>query len=67
MSSAVVDPVACAGLPAVAAAIERWICPVWTPDMEAQAALYPANLPTIAAINITCHAKENIKEGGSYS
>jgi hypothetical protein len=27
---------------------------VWTPQLEAQAALYPANWPTIAVINRTC-------------
>ena len=53
-SAAVVDAVACADSPAVAGAVARFVCPVWTPAMSKQAAAYPQNLPTLSAIKRIC-------------
>ena len=54
MSSAVVDPIVCGRMPAVHDTIQRFVCPVFTPQMAAEAAAYPANLPTLEAVNRTC-------------
>ena len=54
MSSAVVDPLVCGRMADVHDAIRRFVCPVFTPQMAAEAAAFPANLPTLEAVNRTC-------------